>query len=383
MDYNGINIRMPGTGETQGDYSVVGIGPYDMWAIEYGYGSNDLDEVLAKSTDPMLDYATDEDTFGPDPRARRYDLGKDPLTYAKNQMKLVSHIRENLLDEFVKDGESWSRARRGYQITLSQQMSSLSMMANWVGSAYVSRNKKGDSEGGEPPITIVEARRQREALDFVIDNALRDEAFGITPELLRHTTVDKWWDDYSSVLADETLPIHDRVMGIQASVLTMLMNPQTLQRLYDYEMYVPAEIDAVTLAETLGRVTEEVWSELDHDGSGRYTARSPMISSLRRNLQREHLQRLIDLSMDNDGYNAASMAVKTLATMHLRNLDDRVSDALESDRLDPYTMAHLQEASVRIEKALEAEYIYNTEDISSGSMPFIIFGQDGEGVRGR
>ena len=382
MDYNGINIRMPGTGETQGDYSVVGIGPYDKWAIEYGYGSGDLEEILAKSTDPMLDYATDEDTFGPDPRARRYDLGKDPLTYAKNQMKLVSHIREHLLNEFVKEGESWSRARRGYQITLSQQMSSLSMMANWVGSAYVSRNKKGDSEAGEPPITIVEAQRQRNALDFVIDNALRDEAFGITPELLRHTTVDKWWDDYSSVLADNTLPIHDRVMGIQASVLTMLMNPQTLQRLYDYEMYVPAEVDAVTLAEVLGRVTEEVWSELDDDASGRYTARSPMISSLRRNLQREHLQRLIDLSMNNDGYNAASMAVKTLATMHLRNLDEKVTDSLESDGLDPYTMAHLQEASVRIEKALEAEYIYNTEDISSGGgFPMFLFGQ-GAGAPG-
>jgi len=378
MDYNGINIRMPGSGGTQGDYSVVGIGPYDIWAIEYGYGSGDLDKVLAKSTDPLLDYATDEDTWGPDPRARRYDLAKNPLAYAKNQMKLVSHIRENLLGEFVEDGESWSRARRGYQITLSQQMSALSMMANWVGSAYVSRNKKGDSEEPTPPITIVEADRQREALAFVVENSLRDEAFGITPELLRHTTVDKWWDDFSSVLADETIPIHDRVMGVQASVLTMLMNPQTLQRLYDYEMYVPSDIDVLTMAEVLGDVTDEVWSELDKPkASKRYTARKPMVSSIRRNLQREHLDRLIDLALESEGYNAASMAVKTLATMHLRDLKDGVGSVLENASPDPYTTAHLQEVSVRISKALEAEYIYNTGDISSGGQTVIYFGQDG------
>jgi len=383
MDYNGINIMMPGSGETQGDYSVVGIGPYDEWAIEYGYGSGNLDKVLAKSEDPILDYATDEDTWGPDPRARRYDLSKDPLNYASNQMKLVSHIREHLLNEFVEEGESWSRARRGYQITLSQQMSALSMMANWVGSAYVSRNKKGDAEG-QPPITIVEAERQRAALEFVIENALRDEAFGITPELLRHTTVDKWWDDFSSVLADETLPVHDRVMGIQASVLTMLMNPQTLQRLYDYEMYVPSDQDALTLAEVLGRLTDEVWSELDKPRrSGRYSAREPMISSLRRNLQREHLDRLIDLALDDDAYNAASMAVKTLATMHLRELKEGVDSALSATALDPYTIAHLQEVGVRIDKALEAEYIYNTGDISSGGgFPFFFFKED-DADRGR
>ncbi|MBO6512884.1 MAG: zinc-dependent metalloprotease [Phycisphaerales bacterium] len=362
MDYNGINIRMPGTGTEQGDYSVIGIGAYDQWAIEYGYGSGDLKEVLSRSADPMLDYGTDEDAFGPDPRTRRYDLSENPLDYAENQMKLVRKIREGLISDFVKDGDSWSRARRGYSITLSTQMQALSMMGNWVGSAYVSRSKKGDP-GSSAPIEVVPAERQRAALEFVVNNAFEDDAYGITPELLAHATIDKWWDNTGSILSDSAFEIHDRVMGMQASALTLLMNPQTVKRLYDYELFVPADQDVLTLAEALQTVTDSVWSEVAEGPSGKYTTRKPMISSLRRNLQREHLDRLIDMSMENNGFSSASMSVKTLASMHLRELQEQVDGVLDSGGLDAYSKAHLQEVSIRIGKALDADYIYNTEDI--------------------
>ena len=36
MDYTPTNIRFD-AGDTQGDYAMLGIGPYDYWAIEYGY----------------------------------------------------------------------------------------------------------------------------------------------------------------------------------------------------------------------------------------------------------------------------------------------------------------------------------------------------------
>jgi len=377
MDYNGINIMMPGSGEVQGDYSVIGVGEYDQWAIEYGYGSGDLKKVLSRAAEPMLDYGTDEDAWGPDPRTRRYDLAENPIDYANNQMELVKSIRESLLDGFVKDGESWSRVRRGYSITLGSQMQALSMMGNWVGSAYVSRSKKGDPDGGAP-INVVPVERQRAAIEFVIDNSFEDDAYGITPELLAHASVDKWWDNMGGIMADSAFEIHDRVMGMQASALTMLLNPQTVKRVYDYELFVPADEDALTVAELMETVTDSVWSELEKSGSGRYSVRKPMISSLRRNLQREHLDRLIDLSMDNDGFSSASMSIKTLAGMHLNNLQEAADRVLaDSSRLDAYTIAHLQEVSVRIGKALDADYIYNTEDISSGGTPMLMFGQDG------
>ncbi len=359
MDYNGINIRMPGSGEIQGNYSSDGIGPYDFWAIEYGYTTGDLDKVLSRVSEPELAYATDEDTFGPDPRARRYDLSENPLDYANSQMELVRVIRKGLTDKFVKDGDSWSRARRGYLISLSTQMQSLSMMANWVGSAYVYRDKKGDP-GDRAPIEIVPVERQRAALQFVIDNAFNDEAFGITPELLAHTTVDKWWDDFRSVFADSAMPIHDRVMGMQASALTMLLNPQTVQRVYDYELFVPEDQDALTLAELMETVTESIWSEVGEKATKKYTTRKPMISSLRRNLQREHLDRLIDMAFETRGFNSSTKPVKMLSTMHLRSIKKHVDTTLESgDKLDAYTRAHLEEISTRVGKALDANYMYS------------------------
>ncbi len=122
MDYIPINYRFE-SGEVQGDYAMIDIGPYDFWAIEYGYTFDDkkLPEILKRCSEPELQYATDEDTSGPDPLARRYDFGKDPLVYATEQMKLVKVYRERILDKFVKDGESWARARRGYELTLSLQ----------------------------------------------------------------------------------------------------------------------------------------------------------------------------------------------------------------------------------------------------------------------
>lgn len=359
MDYNGINIMMPGFGETQGNYSSFKIGPYDYWVIEYGYGpEKNLPKVLERVAEPELQYATDEDTFGPDPRARRYDLSENPLDYANNQMSLVKTIREGLLTNFVNEGESWSRARRGYLISLNTQMQSLSMMGNWVGSAYVYRDKKGDP-GNRAPVEVVPAQRQREAMQFVIDNAFYDEAFGISPELLAHTTVDKWWDDVNSVMADAALPIHDRIIGMQASALTMLMNPQTVQRVYDYELFVPADQDALTLAEMMQSITEAIWSELGEDMSGSYSDRQPMISSLRRNLQREHLLRLIDMAFADSGFNSSFKPVRMLSTMHLRMIKDGVDKALENrSSLDSYTRAHLEEISVRVGKALDAGYVY-------------------------
>jgi hypothetical protein len=359
MDYNGINIMMPGSGEVQGNYSSFEIGPYDYWVIEYGYGpEKNLPKVLERVAEPELQYGTDEDTFGPDPRARRYDLAENPLDYANNQMSLVQTIREGLLTKFVDDGDSWSRARRGYLISLNTQMQSLSMMANWVGSAYVYRDKKGDP-GGRAPVEVVPAERQRAAMQFVIDNSFYDEAYGVTPELLAHTTVDKWWDDVNSVMADAALPIHDRIIGMQASALTMLMNPQTVQRVYDYELFVPADQDALTLAELMQSITEAIWNELGEDVSGSYSDRQPMISSLRRNLQREHLSRLIDMAFADRGFNSSSKPVRMLSTMHLRMIKDGVDKALENrSSLDSYTRAHLEEISVRVGKALDAGYVY-------------------------
>ncbi len=362
MDYLPININRE-DGECQGDYCMIGVGPYDIWAIEYGYTQDEkkLPDILSRVAEPALQYATDEDTYGPDPLARRYDFSKDPLDYARNQMRIVRHNRGRILSNLVKDGDSWSRARRYYELTLGLQMRAVGMMANWLGGDFVHRDKKGD-KNGRPPIEPVPAQEQREALTFVVENAFQDQAYGLTPDLLLHMVEEKWWDDRQTILEDSTWPIHDRIMGLQAYALTTLMNPDTLRRVYDNELMAAPATDVVTLPELLETMRQAVWIEVDKPSDTKPDARHPMISSLRRNLQREYLERLIDLSK-SDGLGAAVYKpIGTLVLEQLRQLKAKIDPVLDGrkDGLDPYTKAHLRDASVQIQKALDAHYIYQS-----------------------
>ncbi len=379
MDYTPVNINME-DGELQGDYTMIGIGSYDAWAIRYGYGFEDPKKVLAEVAEPGHVYGTDFDTSGTDPYARRYDLGADPLSFSKSRMRLAKQHRERIVEKFVKDGESWGKARRGYEITLGMQTNGLSTMSNWIGGAFVNKDHKGDP-GARAPLVSVDAKTQRDALDFCIQNAFFEESFGLTPELVRHLTVQKWGDssDWRTSYDDSTWPLHDRVAGIQASVMTMLMNPTTLRRVYDNEALVDPSEDAFTLPELMGTVFDNVWTELkEKDTSLASTVRSPMISSLRRNLQREHVERLIDLSLDSDG-RAAQKAITNLATHQLRKLHKLLGNVLENGaKLDAYTEAHFSEASLRIGKALDAQFIYNTDAMGGGGISILFFGEEEE-----
>ncbi len=383
MDYTPVNFAVK-DGKAMGDFGMIDLGDYDYWAIEYGYTLDDPKKVLAHVAEPGHEYGTDEDVGGPDPLAQRYDFAKDPLEYAKSQMDLARFHRGRLLDKFVKDGDSWAKVRRGYTVTLGMQQRTLSMMSPWVGGAMVNRDHKGDPDARDP-IVVVPASQQRDALRWVIDNSFFDESFGLTTEILQKMTVQKWLDQGGGREAGEeaTWPVHDRIAGVQSSVLTMLMNPSTVRRVFDNEYRVKADEDVLTLPEMLDTINSAVWSEIEKAPSGKFTARKPMISSLRRNLQREYLERMIDLTFPGAGSGEAYKPVSNLVVFKLRGLKDKlakiVDDKGAASQLDPYTLAHLSEARVRIEKALDAGYIYNANAMGGG-MTYYMFGQQPEGA---
>ncbi|MHC4947829.1 MAG: zinc-dependent metalloprotease [Planctomycetota bacterium] len=353
MDYLPPNFNME-SGEIQGDITMIGLGPYDLWAIEYGYTFDDPAAVAQRAAEPELAFLTDDDTGGPDPLARRYDFSADPLDYAENQMRIVRYHRERILSDFVKDGESWSKARRGYTVTLGMQTRALSMVAGWVGGAHVHRDRKGDP-GGRRPIEVVDPEQQRRALRFLVDNAFNEDVFALTPELLAHMTVDKWSDRSRGDRGESAWPVHDRIMGVQASVLTMVLNPTTLRRVHDNELRTPADGDALTLPEVFRTLNTAVFAELEAEGRGAaFTDRRPMISSLRRNLQSAMADRLIALAGD---VSRMPRPVRTLARQHLRDLRDLLDARLEGGEMDAYTQAHLADLRERIGKALDAVYV--------------------------
>ncbi len=378
MEYAAANINFD-IGPEQGPYTTKRVGPYDRWAIAYGYGDEkNLKDVLSRVAEPELAFGTDEDSWGPDPRVRVWDMGKDPLQFAESRMKLVQDLRGKIVDKMVKDGDGWWKARRAYSVLLGEHIGALSIAARWVGGSYVNRDRKGDP-GNRPPIENIPVETQRRAFKFVINNAFNDNAFGLTPELLSKMTVDKWWDEggMSSISSDETWNVHDTVMGIQVSAMTMLLNPTTLRRVYDNEVRIAGTEDTITVPEVIYGVSDAIWTEIDSKPGKSFTARQPMVSSLRRNLQAAHLERMIDLTMPSRMLGAASRPVSNLAVYKLKEIKGKIDGLIGNGngRLDPYTLAHLSEASTRIGKALEAEYIYNLNDIRVNvQMPGMPFG---------
>ncbi len=379
MDYTPVNFPGP-DGKIKGDVAMIDMGDYDYWAIEFGYGFGDPKEVAKRCSEPGHDYGTDEDVGGPDPSIQRYDFTKNPLDYAKAQLEMSKYHRSRLLDKFVKDGESFSKVRRGYEMTLAMQTRGVTILSPWVGGAFVNRDLKGDPNG-RAPIVVVPVQQQRDALRQIIDTTFYDEVFGLTPELLEKMTVDKWLDagGLGEARQENTYNVHDRVAGVQSMVLTRLMNPTTLRRVLDNEFRTPSDQDMLTLPELLDTVTTAAWSELDKSPSGSYTARKPYISSLRRNLQREHLERMVDLTMPGAGSGEAYKAISNLSIFRLRQLADKIAGIIgpkgdKAGNLDPYSLAHLAEAKLRIEKALDAQYVYNASS-SMGGFPGMFFGR--------
>ncbi len=120
MDYIGTNIRLD-SGTTQGDYCMTGIGPYDMWAIEYGYTFGDTNLCLLELLNRTGVWNRRRHRWpGPAGSSLRL-LQESNRLCKKEQYRLAAHHRAKLLSDFIKDGDSWDRIRYGYEMILSLQ----------------------------------------------------------------------------------------------------------------------------------------------------------------------------------------------------------------------------------------------------------------------
>jgi hypothetical protein len=359
MDYLPVNVAF-GDEVVQGPWTTTTLGPYDTWAIAYGYTPGKTDAVLARCGEPELRYLTDEDTQGPDPMARRFDHAQNPLDYVDAQLAIVEELRGRIIDEMVDDGESWSKARSGYLMTLSKHLGAVSIASNWIGGSTINRVKKGAELD---PIADIPADQQRRALAIVLDATTPDAAYGLTPELLRKMTVEKWFDGggFRAAEIDPTFDVHNRIDGIQDTALTLILNPTTLNRMYDNEYRAAEGDDVLTIPETMEGVKAAVWTELDARPEGGRDNNDAYISSLRRNLQRSHLERLVSLSGGNGRFGPSKAAVASLSRQQLRELDEQIGEVLSRDgsRLDAYSRAHLSDAKAIIDRVLNADYVYN------------------------
>jgi hypothetical protein len=374
MDYNAVNVRSS-KDVPQGKYAMTTIGPYDYWAIEYGYKDQasdpDLKAIAQRGEESGFAYATDEDLAGPDPLVNRWDLGQDPLEFADHRMKIAQHLWADLVERVVAKGEGYQDARRGFDMVLYDYMQSGLIAARFVGGEYMHRDHRGDPDEKDP-ITVVEAKKQRDALRFVCEKVFSDEPFKFSPELVRKLAVGRWshWGS-NDTAAPVSFPIYDRILTGQEWALFQLTNPETLSRIVECEAKVGENDDLLTLAELFETLDKAIFAELDAKEPAVWTARKPMISTVRRNLQRSYLRVLIDMSIEKDG--PTPQIARTLVWHRLKGLKAKIDGTLKAleGKLDPYTAAHLDEARTRIEKALDASFTINAPQGGGGATIYL------------
>ena len=369
MDYIPVNI-VP-KGKTQGDYYTAQLGPYDLWAIEYGYkplsgGSPEaelpeLNVIAARSGESVLSYATDEETeFGdPDPLSNRFDLGNDPLDFATSRAELVAQVMPLIADRMTakeKDGTTggYERVRQAFGVLLAAHGQAMYAASRLVGGLHTSRSHKGDANA-PTPFRVVEPQKQRDALTLLEQQMFSAQPFTFPPDLYNQLVATNWSHWGSTSPDREDYPVHDAILMWQSRVLGRLLNPLTLDRIQDSELKVPADQDAFTTAELLDRLTKSIMAEVDTTAPGDYTVRKPAVGSLRRNLQRQYVSRLASLAIAPSGVTPDAQAI---AAAQLRSLEGRIGTLLAKNdvKLDDYSRAHLGEMQSRIRKVLDASF---------------------------
>ena len=316
-----------------------------------------LRDIASRSCEPLLAYATDYDTtsFGPDPRANRFDMGSDPIDWATTRMELVDKRMENILEWAVKDQESWYHLRQAFQTLMFERMIVLDYVGRYIGGQYFNYAHRGETES-PAPFVLVEPERQRRALTFIDDQIFGDKFFKFSPELLNHLAPPRWWHEGTSVSFSMDYPIHRLVSVFQWWSLFDRLFPNTLRRIHDAEMKTNAA-DKFTLAEYLETLQDSCWkdaTDLQRLSKKKWTNSSPYLSDVRRSLQREYLGLMEPLVRWKPGFNL-SPDIHAMLKYSLRQLSEELEAVTETGKADFASQAHLVACKSRIDRMLAPE----------------------------
>jgi hypothetical protein len=371
MDYFPPNIAPEG--EKQGDYFPVVVGPYDKWAIEYGYkpidamtpeGEQDeLEKIADRANDDELAYASDQDVSDPVyPYMNTWDLSSDPLAYSKTQMKNVQNIWERWQKGGSVGGNSYSKLRDRFQTSLRQYFRQAYTLTRYIGGQTFHRYHPDNQQ--QLPFSTIPAEKQQQALDSLLETVFAAENFQFSPKLLNKLAPSRWshWGSQPDTSRLD-YPLYDRILFYQSFILGDLLSAERLERMRDTEMK-SGDKDVLTMAELFASLQADIWSELENQESDALE-----ISTLRQGLQRQHLQMLTNLvSQDATLGSLTSLRdfmaslftlgapeqANVLARHHLKQLQKNIDRALRKrdDDMNLSTKAHLQDTRDRIEQML-------------------------------
>lgn len=362
MEYSPLNIWPKGT--PQGDYEQLVLGPYDYYAIRYGYGYIPgartpegelpvLRQWASQWSNPYYRFASDEDnSFGGghaiDPRVVTFDLTNQPVQWCGVQMNLMHNIMNAVANRFPGRGQSFEEARRAFLFPLNGYLRCAAYPAHTIGGEYLSRADNGDP-GSSAPLTPVSRGTERSAWTMLDNGLFADAPWRFNPNVLDRLT----YDEASSLGVDASwayapqarhdVPVVELVGSAQNSALNELFSPLRMQRIDDLSTKYRAG-STMSLSDLFDWAQSGIFGDIATGG----VAKDGVI---RRNLQVAYAKRLGDLwTAPAAGTPADAQA---LARLQLEDLRHSVALGLRR-HLDELTRAHLEQLDAIANQALQA-----------------------------
>jgi hypothetical protein len=338
------------------------MGLWDQFAVMWGYRpipeARTPEEELAtlnrwiteRADQPWFRFGSAQ--FGMDvewdPYRMTEGISDDPVEAAALGMNNLRTATQNLMQWVLQPGDDYYELETHYLQNLTQWNRYAEHAAAAVGGSWTHHKRFGE-EG--PVYTPIEPDYQRRAMRFIDEHVLSTPTWALDADMLRRL---------------EHAGAVERIRAYQELAVQRLLNHARLARMIEHEAFLG---DATYRpADMLDDTREIVWREVRR--------RAP-IDTYRRNLQRAYLDQAHHLlheaesehwnppasgnlrvsSNDDPPLNAdlhiGQSDIRPLIRDQLRLLDREIQGALRRGVSDRMTRIHLEDARVRIERALE------------------------------
>jgi hypothetical protein len=205
----------------QGEYFQTTIGPYDYYAIKWGYanipGANSPEDEVPTLrkwaqawSNPWTRYASDEDVdyatgHAADPRVEQSMLTNDELGWCAVQMQMYRTQIAALNKYWPAPGEAFEQERTIFAMMVRNYNRCASVSAHFIGGQYLSWAHAGDP-GAAPPIVPVDLATERRAMRALSDGLFSPSALNVPPSLLQRLRYSEWsgysytsWEGYGNL----------------------------------------------------------------------------------------------------------------------------------------------------------------------------------------
>tara|TARA_B100000902_G_scaffold396682_1_gene458371 strand:+ start:6767 stop:9313 length:2547 start_codon:yes stop_codon:yes gene_type:complete len=242
MEYPAINIT--NNPENQGLFYDIKPGPYDIWAIKYGYSHfnnnerEELDKILILSKNKENSYGNDADDMrssgkGIDPNIMIYDLSDNPVLYAKERIELINNLIDEILVNHTIENESYEKLTRSYRTLLYSYFTCLNIMTRQIGGVNIDRSFYTENSENKP-FNPVSEEKQKEALSYIMKYGFNEKYLinnNIYPYLKRQRR------GFNTNYNGEDPKILEFILGRQSLLLSQLLNSNVLKRINNTSLY--------------------------------------------------------------------------------------------------------------------------------------------------